>query len=266
MTKFYKYINEGNPYGESRLKSISEKDAIELIQKNCQKALKADRIWRGTNFSNDYAYGNSEKATKIRLSKNTNNYYTLVMDNHPSWKKYPKRSKSFICSTSLMMAGGFGTNIFFALPYDNTKIGVCPSDDIWGAFDLPVKIFNYLISKTALDINIQGVSSLMETDYKHLLKSLVIVGNAWRIEPDKWKKLFPFDDDRYHIIDKFINQKKSLDKYFIDFLDPNKNKFSLKNIGDSLPNNKEVWFSGEAIFVDYRINDDIKKIIWETGE
>lgn len=86
-------------------------------------------IYRGVGSSYDqYRVVDSNKG-KPRQSANTLNYMTWLMDNLPSWKAYPKRSRGIICSTSLSYAGGYG-QIYQIIPYDNAQIAVCPTIDV----------------------------------------------------------------------------------------------------------------------------------------
>jgi hypothetical protein len=68
-----------------------------------------------------------------RKSRYTTNHYTKLMDTLPSWKSYPKRSQSIICTTSPRRAKEFGPS-FYILPLNGAKIGVCPEYDLWESF------------------------------------------------------------------------------------------------------------------------------------
>lgn len=86
-------------------------------------------------FSADFNAGvGDSNQGEPRRSANTHNYYTLWMDNAPEWSKFPKRSRSFICSESEDIADGFG-KAFFVFPFDDANIGAAPADDLWHAFD-----------------------------------------------------------------------------------------------------------------------------------
>lgn len=88
-------------------------------------------LYRGDGFGYDAIYHTKDFD---RVSKNTLNYYTLWMDNHPDWAAYPKRSKSLICSTSLDTASGFHNKIFRVIPSNDCKIGVAHTRDLWYGF------------------------------------------------------------------------------------------------------------------------------------
>lgn len=95
-------------------------------------------IYRGS-----FTYGGSNiiytnpttRPTLRRSAMNIGNYYTIWIDNNPKWQDYPKRSKSLICSTSLKTAKSYGDPIV-VVPLINTKIGICPTVDIWKSFKL----------------------------------------------------------------------------------------------------------------------------------
>lgn len=92
-------------------------------------------IWRGTK---SYRYGDIAVLTPgTRISQNVNNCYTRLMsDILPSWKDYPKRSRSFICTTSSHTATMYATGkVYLVLPENGAKIGVCPMEDIWDSFN-----------------------------------------------------------------------------------------------------------------------------------
>ena len=64
-----------------------------------------------------------------RVSQNTNNIYTtLFSDILPSWKDYPPRNKSFICTSDYSTALAFGQPYsYVVLPKNGTNIGICRS-------------------------------------------------------------------------------------------------------------------------------------------
>ena len=70
-----------------------------------------------------------------RQSANTSNEFTILVDNFlPSWKKYPRRSESFICTTSFEDADAYGDR-HYVIPFGNPDVGICPSGDMWTSFN-----------------------------------------------------------------------------------------------------------------------------------
>lgn len=81
---------------------------------------------------------NIKHPIKNRLSTSANNinYTNLVMDNADQWKGFPKRRASLMFSNSASTAHGYGRYLYYILPKDGAKIGVCPVSDLWNAFVL----------------------------------------------------------------------------------------------------------------------------------
>jgi len=122
--------------------SVTEKSDPEWaywVRQNCRAYLaraNAHPIYRGFDDSFDkIPLALKDTNTFTRRSANTANYYTLWMDNAPAWKDYPRRSKSYIASTSYYAAGDFGIP-FRLFPAADARIGVCPADDLWQSFGI----------------------------------------------------------------------------------------------------------------------------------
>ena len=107
ITKIYEF----GSYKESRTKEITKDEFNKLLPKDFGKPC----IFRGSR-SNNYEYSIVDTNVE-RESANTENYYTLFINNNPLWSAYPKRK--LICSTSSGYAGGFAgydNNGIFRLP------------------------------------------------------------------------------------------------------------------------------------------------------
>jgi hypothetical protein len=138
MITFKQFLGEGAIQYDapSRVSPLEIVEAIDLIEKYCQKFLKAPGVGdivRGFNLNGEAGIGDSE-AGEARRSANTFNYYTLWMDNHEAWKGWPKRSRSFICSETSNIASGFGKP-YLVFPFDDAKIAACADEDLWTSFE-----------------------------------------------------------------------------------------------------------------------------------
>lgn len=95
------------------------------------------RMFRGMRFPEgnlDSIYYLDPISAPVRTSRGTHNFYTHFMDDiSPEWKAFPKRGKSFICSTTVGITRMYGP-AFVMVPRRTTQIGVCPTDDIWYSF------------------------------------------------------------------------------------------------------------------------------------
>lgn len=129
--KFKGYLTEG------RTSKISKDTALDLIKKNCGQITEIYKsgslfitrdIWG--DFKDKYGFVDPRKG-QPRVSANTYNYYTLLIDDVlPAWKKYPKRSKSIICSLDDTYVGKY-----LVFPFDRCKIGITQVKDFWWSFN-----------------------------------------------------------------------------------------------------------------------------------
>lgn len=234
--KFKQYLlNEG------RSKTISEKEAYDLLTKNCMEAVKkwkeGKRIYRAVNNNSNFLF--IDPSGSLRTSYFTSNHYTLIINNHPMWKKFPKRQ--IICS------GGSGERAmnhgysppYYVFPYDGAKIGVCPADDIWESFE-ELRSFNIY------DLNF--FNNLMDSTFN--------------LPDDNWN-MFEMEAENINVRDEF--PKHALRDYFntlnvslFDFitkmLDPKLNNFKLQKISNYNVNpneNLEVWTDSKCILADF---------------
>ncbi len=160
---------------ESRTQSIDEDKWIEITKKNCQKHIKGLKsgsvpgIYRGIgNFSDQFGMVDPTKG-RPRVSANTSNHMTLLIDNLPSWKGYPKRSQSIICTTRAKTAQAYGWNGFYQVyPFDRCKIATAPAPDIWYSFKESME--NVSEFNDILKLNTVDASS-----FSNLKKSMVDV-------------------------------------------------------------------------------------------
>ncbi len=233
---------------ETRSERLEKDEAISLLKKNCHYDLKKFKLYRGSSPEDKTLL--IEPAKYERSSANTENYYTILFDNLPEWKRYPKRSKSIICTTDTSYADNFGT-IYRVFPYDNAKIGICPTNDLWGSFerymgDYTLADFNYYLEKFAKTI---GLDNKMNT-YPDLIKLFDAIDNnkEWVIE-----NLSPSYSPP-PFLDDYLKRKYSLSTSLLSFVenafDPENNGFKLvtpKTFGN--PDDKEVWTDSPSILI-----------------
>ena len=246
--KLYNYLKE------NRTKTISKEEAVDIITKKCHNNTKIMKqkayIYRGiSSFSYSTGYINSNTGSP-RMSANTINYMTLLMDNLPSWKNYPKRSRGIICSTDEFNSDSYG-NVYHVFPFDNSKIGVCPKNDAWDSFyDTFAKYTKGISSVHAFNIALKTIFekhnlSVNEKSYSSLLNGI-----------KKLKSLNVKNGE----LEQFFNEisENNVEKSLSEIFDPSFNNFKIgiKNISPD----KEVWIQGEAIIVDYHEKDILNEI------
>jgi len=254
MSKLIHYITE------SRAKSIDDDKARSLLENECSDAHaafnKGKKLFRGYYQSESSLLFIDPKQGKPRESAYAgSNYYTLLMDNLPSWKKYPKRSQGIIMSSSFQKAAQYTYNIdnvYIVFPYNKSKLAVAPEDDIFFSFNI-FNEFN-MIMGNGRTFN-EFIDKLMNiTGYKRGDKSWTMLK----------KGLQDFDSDTAieeygAVYGKYETKefKEFMQKYYkgdllktLDtVLDPQKNKFRLTTDINKIPADREVWTSDKCLMV-----------------
>lgn len=245
--------------------NIKFNEIKELLATDYSQAYDAYRyhdvlIYRG---SDSYAHAETRLAVPgNRVSKGLAHVYTKLMsDVLPSWSKYPKRNKSFICSLSSDYAEEFGS-VLAVLPKNDTPIAISPTTDIWNAFrDLnelinPDKSFHQL---DMLDDTITSIFKyLSDTSEKMITFTTESKSEVIAFFDDLDEKIRAADGviSKYPpLSDEIINnayEGKSTYDLLAKFLDPDRNGFKIKNITEINSDNdeNEVWFSNECMIID----------------
>lgn len=234
---FTTYLIESSKSGVVKETTIDE--AITLIKKHCSQSIKSP-IYRGIKNGALALIGDS--TVSERRSKNTDNYYTIILDNIFQNTKYPLRSRSFICTTNIRKTYNYGST-YMVFPYDNTYIGVCPDNDIWD-----ISIFHEDDHYSLSNLNhMYSNMDLSDDNYSAFIKSCVENFH----ENKKVREFFTgsqyWDDVDEDDADELHDMIASIIELMYD---PDHLGFELadnKSIGSYKAN--EVWFSGKCIMI-----------------
>lgn len=234
---------------------------VSLAKENCSKALfqlgENKIIYRGVKSitkAGIFNPGNGE-----RKSQNTSNYYTVLFDTNPLNAAWPKRSKSFICTTSLKVSQGYSGNngtTLVLLPFNNTEIGVCSGADIWftkiniGKSTDSLVGMNYLFSdifENTVPKSLKDMQDQLNNNVEHVFKTIEGFGT----------------NDEFNGSD--LSEHSKIVKQFADNLE-NAYAFNkmdgFKLINSSglgvITGSREVWFSGKAIGIPYTQIEEFK--------
>lgn len=127
--------------------AVSLSDAVELLHDNCSHAMSIfshdTAIFRGDRMNDSAGKMCSIISTANSRRKSAGgigNYYTEILDNIPSMKDFPKRSRSLICSTKFADAEQYGTEVYVIVPFDTAKVGIVGKHDIWEVY---VELFGH---------------------------------------------------------------------------------------------------------------------------
>lgn len=205
----------GNVPEKNKIKKTTIKDIKELKQllktdysSAYEKYLNGKGIFRGVNknvVKKIGVYSILKPGLKASEDVKYNLYTRLFSDILPSWKDFPPRNRSFICTSStgkaLEFTSMFATldewknNIYVVLPKNGASIGICPKSDLWWSFPAIKKLgfkntkFKYLkdfqdvfmdfirfISLILYDLTVKDINKNVPNDIKKYSK----LANIWK--------------------------------------------------------------------------------------
>lgn len=265
MASFKEYLLEAAKGKKPVYSEVEVKDAIKILNKYCKDALwmlnknmplyRADRAMMKSTLNSGFSLADSSLTT--RQSENTSNFYTIILDNIPSRKDFPKRSKSFIGSRSITRAQNYGrSNVVIMIPYDGVKIGAVNKDDMW---DTKINVHNSIR-------RIESYNWVWERFFNALEKNSVKKKLNWQF---------------FEKLDKALREKnpKTLDVFNDEFCENTTRKIDtthfLKDIDDAyspratghtchttenLPrimSSSEVWVEGQCVLISEEMWNDL---------
>ena len=233
------YINEG------RSQTITEEKVKSLIDTQYNKATEGTLIYRGNrSLRGDYYFLDPTKSYERESPFATANFYNLLFSNLPSWRKYPKRNKSVICTTSNANAFRRGCDVaYIVLPINDADIGVCPADDIWFSFKhsgiANLNILNYDLIDLFKD---NTTEDNVDVNWHSFLRACKELEDNGRLK----EMGYGFDTID---IDKYVESKMSFIEYLNELLNPDKNKLKMVKPGAKLKPNVEVWTDSPCLLI-----------------
>lgn len=242
MQTFKEYLL-GEDTRKARTQVVSVADFIKWADSNAQAYL------NGSNFLYRGGSGDRQKGLRIgnaagkgitpRQSANTANNYTLWIDNHPSFRGWPKRSLSFIGTDDRDVAEGFGGAAMLIVA-DNAKVGVVGKSDLW---ETPLPPTDFTIE----DLN--GVTSYLLEDnidsYESLVSALKGLG-AEEVSASLEGQSRMYDD----LLEFIVNSRNLNNLYDVWDALVKPKIFAGKTTGAKIGNVAgEVWIQGEVGFI-----------------
>ena len=157
-----------------------------------------------------------------------------------SWKDYPKRSNSIICSTSSRVAEQWadGGKTFVVFPKNDTNIATAPDVDFWFSFKkgLHKLTLDRLIPKIAEKLNVKSAHSSIGNlrNLEEAIDDLIKNSNI------SLSKLLTLEIEGRTVLE-----------HFDEHLSPSENGFKLSS---KIPDQYgvEVWFSAPSLMINIR--------------
>ncbi len=267
--RFSNYLVEGG--GRSKIITLDE--WLVIAKKKHMKTLTKlvknnDCLYRGrTSLSSDKEFGYVDpKKGYPRESANTENYYTMWIDNSPKWKAYPKRSRSLICTNDFESAFGSKDARFIILPEDNSNIGVCDSVDFWAAFSKtsPFRgdLSEFNSSFKGCYLSLTGKILADNPSFGELQDAIDLMDEEIKDNPEDAAEFYFIGEMQYQGI-------PTVRELFDTMFDPKANNMKVIKSHQPLPTGRrECWTDGKSLMLNSKVFryeqqawDVIKKLV-----
>ncbi len=267
------------PAPSSRRREINHHMVKRLLQTNYSEAFKSYQeggatIRRNLNIGGDSPYYFINPKSIERSSKEAKNFYTTLVSMLPSWKNYPKRTRSVIALTNTKPPSDYGKFQYYIFPLNGAKLAVSSTDDFWyGGPYLRNRTGHSMITFTnsfpdflgrAISMNddvIDGkidnvltkddIADVDEKTYGEMISKLDSL-----LTMDVLKKLNPalfYSNEQTSFKDVLANFKGSWEQYFDDLLNPESNEVHLKNITEisNTGGSHECWTDAPCVLIEH---------------
>lgn len=268
MITFKTFLEENKEYESEAGGAPSE--LAKLINEKCNQALlnwrDGDKLWRGSK--NVKPSGIFRPDAGERASANTQNFYTKLLDSNPLNDGFPKRSKSFICTTKHIVATMYGKKgtTYAVFPFDGTPIGQVNQHDIWEVkmnFDLQLGISGETLQ------SMNGFWENLHLEFKKDMSWTPTMQDCIKfyshVDPEKFVK----ELQAQGFLSRGSTTPEYNQKILKLFLEELPKAYSYKKMGCELkePDSyhgsfTEIWFSGPCIMVN---SDDWIGVSMELG-
>jgi len=192
-----------------------------------------------------------------RVSRDNTNHYTLLIDNSDAWKEYPKRGKSFISTLQNTKFSDYNYSLlgtrYLVIPRDNSKWGICPTEDIFTSFKSLKKYGGYTY-QVFDDLNIFskhfGLGIISDSNIDDMKSDILKLQKYIENNPNE---LINYANISVHNISSLFLENIGGDMWEIisELFDPVNNDFKLVKYTSLYYDNKEheVWTDSQCIFI-----------------
>lgn len=276
MKKYKDFISEGPEFNQMEgVYKPAEKADIQQYKSIFFEHLSYTPIFRGMEYSGDLILGDGSKMK--RQSHNTMNIYTEVIDKIPSWKRLPKRSNSFICSTDIERASMYkrsGHGLYLVIPLENQIIGSGIGWDFWFDFEDGIKKYAsmvfisnlHVLNKTFVLLFFRIFRKNLDLSKDYIPQLSLMYDEINKMSDEEAKKMInnlKYESiEEVNIITHIRKKKFSFLEHMNKILDPKLNDIKGYKHKDLPKENQEVWLSGKVLFLEH---DYLIKLQQEFG-
>jgi len=252
----YKGI-KSDKYGDE----LNQREWDELLQKHCKMYSDDNvKLYRGFNkFIDQEEIVGIYQKPNIRKSIEPQQIHVITMSGMESWKDYPPYNKSIIGSTDFQSAKGYG-KLYEIIPYDNTKVGLCPVSSVWESFGGfgghdAIRIIDNFLKKWIVDPNHQWSTDYNGQESWSKLKEKILNINV----KEKIEKYFPTENDfKGYIYDFFIRLRYWMNKNKLGFSGDYNDLFSDKIIEES-----KLYTAEDIVnYIEFQFDPNVRGFNW----
>lgn len=252
---------------EPQYVNVSVEKAVELLNAKCKNALwmlQEDKpLYRGDQSVLFPASGFKVVDSNMseRRSQNTSNFYTIILDNHPDRKNFPKRSKSFVATTDKSYAYGYTSSKepFIIIPEDSAKIGFVNRLDMWNTV---IKLFGYSNPLDGHNVTFEHI--FFSNGKFKVSPNSITIDDFYKFD----KALKAGDEEAFKTLSKAIGRMNA-DMYRNSFIEEIWKAYSAESTGHTVHTTKnmprdrdkisEVWVGGKMVFIQPEVWQDMRK-------
>lgn len=236
----------------SELETEFDKDVLNILLDQCNVAINSTPIYRGIEQEFNFETPDTfiTNPPKGRKSAYTYNFVTLFLDHiHPEWKKFPKRSESWPCTTNINRADEYG-KIYRVFPFGNPDIGVTYRHDFWDIIPERGVDVNSVNRKLAQIFNV--ISDDHPANEKELLR---LIKKADQKYSDRNKLVIKEVNElkKYTKLSKKRQKEMTLMDTLLYLLSVERSLVQVKKLSELVPESGEVWFSDRALFIQHKV-------------
>jgi len=237
---------------------LSYDEIRDIIKKNCKEfSLDDIPIYRGLGgVYLDYILLDPKNFDRKSLTDI--NTYNAIADH--TWRDYPKRKNSLICTTSKSYTGVFG-NLYRVIPFDGSKWGVAPKHDFWYSFNDLIKQFD---PGSTIQQFFRYISLMYDEFFGELLGELTDFNEIKKAfnkiqkhcKDNSIKLQYEYGEKYGFLSQKLLSAFLHDDNFFdwiVEQMKPEKNGFKLLDYKDlankELNGNRELWTDSKCLMI-----------------
>jgi hypothetical protein len=279
MIKLKDILNEMDsvhqPDDKSRRRIIDRDKVVKLLKEKFTESLSALKngnqngrfLKRRLRKGGDPYYFINPKIRERTSSGKNSNFYNVLVSMVPSWRGYPKRTRSIICLSNRTPPSDYGHESYYVFPINGSKIVQTSTDDFW--YGAP-----YLRMRTGVNIDsFDRFSRVIENLFILFPnipdKDKLNVNDTTHITEGTYKDVI-FKLNKYltkELVDSVINEGKlhsaselikhdilknfngDWEAYFDSLLNPKENDIDLVTIETLKEGECECWLDSPSIMI-----------------